>query len=87
MSWHVSFIGTPERVVKALEDNSQRLDGQSKLEYDSASPHLVGIVRENFGEEGVLLKVTASGSGYSVNGDQKSRSCVTSIERIYGLLV
>lgn len=48
MSWSISFIGKPENVAKALNEHSDKLDGQSKLEYINALPNIIGIVAENF---------------------------------------
>ena len=45
MSWSVTFIGLRDNVVRALEENSNKLDGQSKVEYDAAVPHFIGLVR------------------------------------------
>jgi hypothetical protein len=44
-------------------------DKQSKLEYDSALPHLVGIVKENFGTNVPIVKLSAAGHGYASNGE------------------
>jgi hypothetical protein len=87
MSWSVQFIGKPEKVVEALNENSKKMiDVQSKMEFDSALPYLIGIVKENFGFD-YAVKLTASGHGYSVNGEQKNRQLAASIEIVYGLLV
>ena len=87
MSWSISFIGKPENVAKALNEHSDKLDGQSKLEYINALPNIIGIVSENFGNQDQLLKVTASGHGYAVNGEQKQRQCSVNVEVFYSVLV
>lgn len=87
MSWSITFIGKPENIARALEENSAKLNGQSKTEYDAALPHLLGLVKENFAQTSPTLKVTASGSGYSTNGEQVQRNCSVTIESIYGMLV
>lgn len=81
------LIGSPENVAKALTEQSEKMEGQSKVEYDSALPHIVGLVKENFGDDGPIIKLSASGHGYSVDGEQKQRQCVVTLERIYGTLV
>lgn len=86
MSWSISFIGKPEKVVEALNANSEKLSDNSKIEYDAALPHLVALVNENFGND-YPVKLAASGSGYSVNGEQKNRNLTVSLEVVYGLLV
>lgn len=87
MSWSISFIGKPEKVVEALEAHSSKLDGYSKVEYDKALPHMVGIVKENFGNEGELVKCTASGHGYIVNNVPQQGHLNCEITSIYGILV
>lgn len=86
MSWSVSFLGEPQKVGKALYDESEKMSGQSKIEYDSALPHLVALVHENFGTS-YLIKVDANGHGSSVNGEQKDRYFSATIQPIYSVLV
>jgi len=87
MSWSITFIGKPENVANALSEHSAKLDGQSKVEYDSALPHITGLVKENFGNQDQLVKVTANGHGYATNGEQKQRQCTASVEVFYAVLV
>ncbi len=86
MSWSISIIGKPENVANALTVQSEKFEGQSKVEFDSALPHFVALVNENFGS-GQLVKLTASGHGYAVDGEQKNRQCVCSLEVFYATLV
>lgn len=87
MSWSITFIGKPENVAKALEEQSAKLEGQSKVEYDSALPHFVALVKENFGDTPPMIKINASGHGYASGGEQKQRQCVVSVELWYGTIV
>lgn len=87
MSWSITFIGKPENVAKALQDQSAKLEGQSKVEYDGALPHFIGLINENFGDNPPMLKINASGHGYAVNGEQKNRQCTCAIELWYGTIV
>ena len=67
MSWNVTFIGKTENIVKALEAQSAKFEGLTKVEFDAALPHLVGLVNENWskGETGnPVMKITAAGHGY-----------------------
>lgn len=86
MSWSICFIGKPENVAKALYDQSAKMEGQSKIEYDSALPHMVALVNETFGNE-YLTKINANGHGYAVGDEQKNRQLAISIELIYNNLV
>lgn len=90
MSWSIGLIGTAPKVVQALKEQSEKFDGQTKIEYDDALPHLIGIVEQNFESSGnseVLVKVTANGHGYAVGGEQKQRYLAVNIERFYGQII
>ena len=86
MSWSIQFIGKPERVAEALTAQSEKFDSVSKIEYDAALPHLVGLVNQNFGHQ-YLLKLQASGGGYSIGGTARDRQLVVNLELVYGVLV
>jgi hypothetical protein len=97
MSWSVQAIGTPEKVAEYLDSYSAELTGQSKVEYDDAKVHLMGLVKENFvsdayakrypGVSTPLVKLIASGHGSSTNGDQDNRTCQVQIETFYSKLL
>lgn len=88
MSWSISLIGTPEKVAIALQEQSEKLTGQSKIEYDSVLPSLVGIAKENFGNHATqLLKVEASGHGTATNGEQTQRQCIVNISSFYSQIL
>lgn len=87
MSWSIIFIGQPDNVANALQEISKDWDVQSKLEYESALPHLIAIVKENFGGGNPIVKINASGSGYAYEGKQTQRRCTVSIEILHGTLV
>jgi len=92
VSWSINLMGTPENVAKALDEESGKLSGQSKLEYDEALPHLKGLVAQNFGGSN-LIDLEASGSGsaqvdpVSRETKQVNRSCSASIKTQYKRLV
>lgn len=89
MSWSISFIGRPEKVVEALEGYVAKsgISGPSAEEYEKALPLMVGIVQQNFGNEGELVQVSASGSGTYVGGEPKNSRCNVKIDNIWGVLV
>jgi hypothetical protein len=88
MSWSAYFIGNPDKIVKALEDQSATLTGPSKTEYDAALPHLIGLVQQNMNKtQPPVLKLAASGHGYFVNDEPQYTTCNASIEVIGGVLV
>ncbi len=87
MSWSVSTKGKVSDVVKHLEDYSTILNGQSKIEYDDAMPHLIGLVKQNFdnveANDEPAIEINANGSGYASNEEQINRSFGCSIVRVY----
>lgn len=87
MSWSITIIGKPENVAKALEEQSAKLTGQSKVEYDDALPHFAALVNQNFGADPSLVRIIASGHGYASEGVQKQRQCTVTLECFYGTLV
>lgn len=87
MSWSISFMGKPEKVAEALEQHSAKLDGNSKLEYDSVLPHLVGIVKQNYGDNMPAIRIEANGHGFVANDEQKQSQMQVKLEMLPGLLV
>jgi hypothetical protein len=68
MSWSISFIGTADKLVEALDNQSNILTGASKEEFDAVKPHIIGIVNQNYnkkeGSTQPTLRVVANGHGY-----------------------
>jgi len=90
MSWSINIIGKPKNVSNALEIYSEKLSGQSKVEFDAALPYMMGLVQQNFNENEQLLpviKIEASGYGYVQDGVQKYRNCICKIETHHAELV
>jgi hypothetical protein len=91
MSWSVSLIGQPDKLVEALEAESARLTGQCKEEFDAAKPHIAGLVNQNYQRaEGVaapVLQLEAHGSGYKSNGVEQYRSAAVTLKPLIGRLV
>lgn len=86
MSWSVTFIGKPEGITKAMEEQSAKLEGQSKVEFDTAKEHINGLLAQNFGSQ-ELIKLSANGHGTTVDGVPQSGRCMVSIEGIYGVIL
>lgn len=87
MSWSIKLIGKPDNVAKALTVQSDKMEGQSKIEYDAALPHMVGLVMQNFGDNTPIIIITANGHGYASAGEQIQRYCAVNIEAVYGNIV
>lgn len=89
MSWSVQLIGKPEAVAAELDKVSESLSGQSRVEFDAAKPHLQGLVRQNFAKENTqfvapLVRLNASGSGTAYGDEQTQRTCMVTVEPLYG---
>jgi hypothetical protein len=87
MSWSVSVIGKPANVCAELGKQSEALNGQSKIEFDAALPHLLALVKENFGSIEPTIHLRASGHGSAQEGKQVQRTCSVSIEPTWTKLV
>jgi hypothetical protein len=81
MSWAVYTKGTPEEVVKALEEHSNAISDQSKEEYDAALPHLIALVKENIGGS---INLSAYGHGSkNTDGTFQDKNCQVDIKRCF----
>lgn len=90
MSWSIALIGTPEKVSEALAQESTTLQGQSKIEFDSALPHMQELVKQNFNTDAAhqpTIKIEANGYGYLEHGKDKYRTLNCKIGLIDGKLV
>ena len=92
MSWSVFFVGKSIDVNRRLHEESDKLGGHSRLAYDAAKPHLIGLLEQNQSEQATsgqgpddfLVSVKAHGSA-SFDGDRKlSSSCFSEIKRLEG---
>jgi hypothetical protein len=62
MSWSVHFIGKRDNIIKALNEHSDKLTGESKKEYDSFLTDLTNLVSANYNNSfEPTLKVIANG--------------------------
>jgi hypothetical protein len=88
MSWSLVWVGTPEKIIAALDKESDRLTGQSKEEFDKVKPALVTLVEANYDKTVTpALKLSANGHGYIENGEPKYSACNVSLENMGAALV
>jgi hypothetical protein len=89
MSWSISAIGSPSKIIERLEAESERISSnpkdRSRAEFDEAKPHLIALVKQNIQSTSAqVISLSASGSA-SWNGDEKTHSnCAVKIEGLYG---
>lgn len=91
MSWSINLIGKTDRIIEEIEKHSATISGQCKAEFDAAKPNLIDLVKQNFalpnsGYLEPIVKLEASGSGMTSNGQEMQRSCSVKIEPMYGKL-
>lgn len=87
MSWSVSFIGKPQAISEELTKHSEGLTGVSKEEYESALPHLLGLLSLNYNtSHSQAIKIVANGHAWS-DTTNKYGSCNVSITALDALLV
>ena len=83
MSWSFNVAGTPEGIIKAMDGESLRLTGESRIEFDAAKPHLIGLLRLNVAAPTPAIRLTASGHAYKQSDGTVSYSnCSVRIEGI-----
>jgi hypothetical protein len=88
MSWSLVWVGTPEKIIAALDKESDRLTGTSKDEFDKVKPALVSLVQSNYDKTITpALKLSASGHAYIENGEPKYSTCNVSLENLGAALV
>ena len=78
MSWSLTVIGKPEKVVEQLSAYSGTFaDAQSNQEYEEARPHLQALVSLCVGE--TLVNLSANGHA-DFNAESKKTSGVVSVQ-------
>ena len=67
MSWSNSWVGRRTGIKAALAQYGQSLSGDSQEEFESARPHLEGLLDLNSATDGdPVLRLEASGHAYRV---------------------
>lgn len=78
MSWSAYYIGTPTKIVEALEEQSKNSHGSVKAEFDAALPHMVGLIKQNTGaDKEPILSISANGSAWGGHS-----SCTVDIKNL-----
>ncbi len=82
MSWSVSLVGTAEGVSRELDTIGKGMtDGQSKLEFMDAKPHLQGLLAQAVKQN---VKLNANGHA-TFDGSEKTYGNVSVVlESFYG---
>jgi hypothetical protein len=90
MSWSVTVIGRPDKVVAELDKYGDSLNGQSRDEFTEAKPHLVGLVKLTVGDT-LVVRLEASGhasfesTGFATSAKVRG-ACIVKLEPSYATL-
>lgn len=89
MSYSVSYIGNPDKIINALKEYGNTISGQSKQEFNKALRHVIELIKQNDSKPGPLpiIEVSMSGSKTVYGADKLHSSCHVSIKHIYGVIV
>ena len=84
MSFSVSFVGRPDAIKRELENESQRLTGASKEEFDAIRPALEAVIDQNVAASGPspALHVEANGHASFVDGIKTFGQCSVGVKRL-----
>ncbi len=89
MSWTFDAIGTPEKLAVALIEETARLSGDSKEEFDRAIPALHSLlvmnVSKNFPQR--VLHLCANGHASRSGGEVVDSTCNVSLSGLSAKLV
>jgi len=80
MSFSVSFVGKPKAIKRKLAEESARLTGQSKEEFDAVCPALDTILDQQMGNGAVHL--SANGHATFVAGAKTYGTCQVEVKTL-----
>lgn len=73
MSFSVTFVGKPDAIKRKLAEESERLSGQSKTEFDAVRPALETILDQQVGNGAIRLN--ANGHATFTDGVKTFGNC------------
>lgn len=80
MSFSVSYIGKPDAIKKKLVEESARLTGQSKVEFDAVKPSLDTILDQNVANG--VVRLDANGHATFDKDVKKFGSCSVTVSSL-----
>src|SRR2546423_13126359 len=78
MSFSVQYIGKPDAIKRKLEDESARLTGQSKTEFDAVKPALDTILDQQVGNG--VIHLSANGHASFADGVKTYGNCQVEVK-------
>lgn len=80
MSFSVMFVGKPEAIKRKLEEESGRMTGQSKVEFDTVRPALDTILDQQLGNG--VISLSANGHAQFADGVKTYGNCNVDVKSI-----
>lgn len=80
MSFSVSIIGMPEAIKRKLVEESERLTGQSKVEFDAVKPALDTILDQQVNNG--VVHLSANGHATFTEGEKIYGSCGVEVKTL-----
>ena len=80
VSFSVTFVGKPEAIKRKLAEESARLTGQSKTEFDAVKPALETILDQQVGNGAVHL--SANGHATFTDGAKTYGNCQVDVKSL-----
>lgn len=79
MSFSIALLGTPGGIKKKLDEESARLTGNSKAEFDAVKPAIEAILEQQVGNG--LINIRANGHAiFDGAGAKTYGNCVVHVE-------
>jgi hypothetical protein len=86
MSFSVSYIGKPEAIKRKLQEESNRLTGQSKTEFDTVRPALDTVLDQQVAN-GVIMLSANGHANFDKDGVKTYGNCNVDVKSLGSQLV
>lgn len=83
MSFSVSYVGKPDAIKRKLVEESDRLTGHSKEEFDAVKPALETILDQHVNNHSPI-SLSANGHASFTDGVKTSGQCSVEVKTLYG---
>ncbi len=85
MSFSVSYIGKPDAIKRALDQDSARLTAESKAEFDAVKPALDTLLDQQVGPGAIQL--SAYGHANLTNGVKTYGTCSVELKPLSNVIL
>ncbi len=81
MSFSVMFVGKPDAIKRKLAEESAKLTGQSKTEFDAVLPALETILDQQVGD-GKVIRLSTNGHAMFTDGVKIFGHCNVDVSQL-----